>query len=134
MPTEDTMQETRKVFIKTADGEMQELKGFSEVEITSENNDDKIDAMKYTDDIMQGGTLNVTISRESSIKMQKMMGINKITRKRFIKLLMGCGVQRNDAVIFADIVRKTEFSYCPLMVQATVKWCISQMEEQCSDN
>ena len=131
MPTEDVKQELGKVFIKTADGEIQELKGVTNLETKVENNDD---AMKYTTESMKEGTLNITISRESSIKMQKMIGINKISRKRFIKLLMGCGIQRNDAAIFANIVRKTEFSYCPLMVQAVVEWCIKQMEEAENEN
>ena len=133
MSTEDVKQELGKVFIKTADGEIQELKGATHLELKVENNDDA-DAMKYTTETMKEATLNITISRESSIKMQKIIGINKISRKRFIKLLMGCGIQRNAATKFADIVRKTEFSYCPLMAQATVEWCISQMEEQGSDN
>lgn len=134
MPTEDVKSEPGKAFIKTEDGEMHELKEISKVEVASENNDDAIDAMEYATDTMKERTLNITISIESSIQMQKMLGINRISRKRFIKLLMGCRIQKNDAAKFADIVRKTELSYCPLMVQATVEWCISQMEEQSSDN
>ncbi len=134
MSPEDVKLEPEKVFIKTADGEMQELKGISKIEVESKNNDDAVDAMRYAVDTMKEETLNITISRESLIQMQKMIGINKISRKRFIKLLMGCRIQRNDAAKFADIVRKTEFSYCPLMAQATVEWCISQMEEQSNDN
>ncbi len=133
MPTESKI-ELGAVFIKDAEGIVQELKGVTNLEAKVENNDDALDAMKYATKNMEKGTINITISRESSIKMQKMIGINKISRKRFIKLLMGCGIQRNDATKFADIVRKTEFSYCPLMAQATVEWCISQIEEAENEN
>ncbi len=134
MPTEDIKQELGNVFIKNADGEIQELKGVTNLEAKVENNDDALDAMKYATETMKEGTLNITISRESSIKMQRMIGINKISRKRFIKLLMGCRIQRNDATKFADIVRKMEFGYCPLMAQTILEYCIKQIEEAKNEN
>ena len=127
MPTEDIKPEDEKTFVKTADSKWKEIKGAKCIKVTSVDNDDAIDSMKYIDNKKEE-TITFNISRESSIKMQKMIGINKISRKRFIKLLMGCRIQRNDATKFADIVRKTEFCYCPLMVQVIVEWCIRQME------
>ena len=115
MPTEDIKPEDEKTFVKTADSKWKEIKGAKCIKVTSVDNEKE-------------ETITFNISRESSIKMQKMIGINKISRKRFIKLLMGCRIQRNDATKFADIVRKTEFCYCPLMVQVIVEWCIRQME------
>ena len=72
----------------------------------------------------------MTISRESSKHLQKMIGIQKIKRKRFIKLLMGCRIQRNDAEKFADVIHKTELGYSPIMVQAVVEWIIKELNKK----
>lgn len=74
-------------------------------------------------------SVSITITRESSIHLQKMLGIERISRKRFIKLLMGCRIQRNDANIFADIVRKNEYGYCPITVQAVIEWVIKEIQK-----
>ena len=103
------------------------------LEAEIENNDDALDAMKYAIETMKEGTINITISKELST-MQKMIGINKISRKRFIKLLMGCRIQKNDATKFADIVRNMGFGYCPLMVQTILEYCIKQIEEAKNEN
>ena len=62
--------------------------------------------------------------------MQKMLGVQRITRKRFKKLLMACGMQRNDAEKFADVIHKTELGYSPIMVQAVVEWIIKELNKR----
>ena len=42
---------------------------------------------------------------------------------------MGCRIQRNDANIFADIVRKNEYGYRPIMVQAVIEWVIKEIQK-----
>ncbi len=128
MSIEDLKQEMGKAFIKTADGEIQELKlkSIIGVEITSANKDDAIDTMKYAIDPTKEETLNITISRELS---NKILGINRISRKRFIKLLMGCRVPKNAAIQFAEIVHRQIGYYTPMIVQKTIEWLIEESKK-----
>ena len=90
---------------------------------------DAADAVRYAIEKEKSKSVSITITRESSIHLQKMLGIERISRKRFIKLLMGCRIQRNDANIFADIVGKNEYGYCPIMVQAVIEWVIKEIQK-----
>lgn len=129
MPTEDVKQELGKAFIKTADGEIQEL-AMCEFH-TEDNNDDAVDAMRYAIENTKGyeATATITMTREESRRFQKMLGIQKIKRKRFIKLLMGCGIQKNATIQFANIVHKAIGHYTPMTVQRIIEWMIIQTEE-----
>ena len=40
-----------------------------------------------------------------------------MTRKRFVKLLMSSGISRNDATLYAGIVRKAYLSYKSVMIR-----------------
>ena len=137
---EDNKINLGSVFIKNEDGTIQELKGITSIKAENEKENNELNYIKdavikmkqsnlaFTDITSKEITIN--ISKESSITMQKMLGINKISKKRFIKLLMGCRIQRNDAIEFARIVKKCGFSYSPIMVQAVIEWCLKQMWEK----
>ena len=58
-----------------------------------------------------------------------MLGIERITRKRFKKLLMGCGIQRNEAEIIANEFCKNKIQYTPLAVQKVVETIIIEAEK-----
>ena len=49
----------------------------------------------------KGYSAELTFSKEDGRRFLKMMGLETITRKRFKKLLMGCGIQKNEAEIIA---------------------------------
>lgn len=90
------------IFMQDQEGNIKKIAEITQFEngVTDEK-DDAIDAMKYAVEQQKEGTITMTISRESSKHLQKMIGIQKITRKRFKKLLMGCGIQKNEAEIIA---------------------------------
>lgn len=119
------------IFMQDQEGSIKKIAEITQFEngVTDEK-DDAIDAMKYAVEQQKEGTITMTISRESSKHLQKMIGIQKITRKRFIKLLMGCRIQRNDAEKFADVIHKTELGYSPIMVQAVVEWIIKELNKK----
>lgn len=129
MPTEDAKLELGKAFIKTEDGKVQEL-AMCEFH-TEDNNDDAVDAMRYAIENTKGyeATATITMTKEESRRFQKMLGVQKIKRKRFIKLLMGCGIQKNAATQFANIVHKAIGHYTPMTVQRIIEWLIIQTEE-----
>lgn len=121
-----------KLFFEDAEGNMKTLGEFQQYENKKEENDDAAYAIRYAVENTKecNGTTTFTITKEESIHLQKMLGIERISRKRFIKLLMGCRIQRNDANIFADIVKKNEYGYCPIMVQAVVEWIIKEIQNK----
>ena len=132
MPT-DNIKEIKDgdIFMQDQEGNIKKIAEITQFEngVTDEK-DDAIDAMKYAVEQQKEGTITMTISRESSKHLQKMIGIQKITRKRFIKLLMGCRIQRNDAEKFADVIHKTELGYSPIIVQAVVEWIIKELNKR----
>lgn len=129
MPTENSEVVQGKVFIKT--NENDELKELGTIkEIAEVHNDDAVDALRYAVEGQKTtGTITMTISRESSKHLQKMLGIQKITRKRFIKLLMGCRIQRNNAQEIAKAINRSGVEYSPIAVQAVIEWLIKEVEK-----
>lgn len=117
------------IFIQDKDGQINKIAEMQSSASMQENNNDAVDAVRYAIEKEKSKSVSITITRESSIHLQKMLGIERISRKRFIKLLMGCRIQRNDANIFADIVRKNEYGYCPIMVQAVIEWVIKEIQK-----
>lgn len=117
------------IFIQDKDGQINKIAEMQSFASMQENNNDAVDAVRYAIEKEKSKSVSITITRESSIHLQKMLGIERISRKRFIKLLMGCRIQRNDANIFADIVRKNEYGYCPIMVQAVIEWVIKEIQK-----
>lgn len=117
------------IFIQDKDGQINKIAEMQSFASMQENNNDAVDAVRYAIEKEKSKSVSITITRESSIHLQKMLGIERISRKRFIKLLMGCRIQRNDANIFADIVGKNEYGYCPIMVQAVIEWVIKEIQK-----
>lgn len=117
------------IFMQDQDGNINKIREITQFENNAaDESDDAIDALRYAVESQKAtGTVTLTISKESSRYMQKMLGIQKITRKRFIKLLMGCRIQRNDAAELANIVRKNGIEYSPIVVQAIVEWIIKNL-------
>lgn len=93
--------------------------------------DDAIDAMKYGVEGMTSGKISMTIEipEEKVKQILKMHGLNKITRKRFKKLLMGCRIQRNEAEIIANEFCKNKIQYTPLAVQKVVETIMIEAEK-----
>lgn len=117
------------IYMQDEDGKMNKIAEIQSCESVQNNQDDAADAVRYAVEKEKTNSVSVTITRESSIHLQKMLGIERISRKRFIKLLMGCRIQRNDANIFADIVGKNEYGYCPITVQAVIEWVIKEIQK-----
>ena len=103
MPTENCEVVPGKVFVKI--NENDELKELGEIKAESIEtcNDDAADAMRYYAESVtnKGYSAELTFSKEDGRRFLKMMGLETITRKRFKKLLMGCGIQKNEAEIIA---------------------------------
>lgn len=87
------------------------------------NEDDAIDAMRYPVKGMTSGEISMTIEllKERVRQILKMNGLNRITRKRFKKLLMGCRMQRNDAEIVARTFQDSKIKYTPLAVWKVIE-------------
>lgn len=86
------------IFIQDKDGQINKIAEIQNFESVQENNqDDAADAVRYAIEKEKSKSVSITITREASIQMQKMLGVQRITRKRFIKLIMSKGYQRNKA-------------------------------------
>lgn len=132
MPTENSELVPGKVFVQTNENEEpKELKAI-DISVAESNEDDAIDAMKYGVEGMTSGEISMTIEipEEKVKQILKMHGLNKITRKRFKKLLMSCGMQRNDAEIVASAFRESEIQYTPLAVQKVIETINAEAEKE----
>jgi len=79
-------------------------------------------------------SMSLDISKEVTRKILKMYGLERITRKRFKKLLMGCGMQRNDAEIVASAFRESKIQYTPLAVQKVIETINIEVEKENTQN
>lgn len=124
------------IFIQDKDGQINKIAEIQSFESMQENNNDAVDALRYAVENTKGhtGTATYTITKEASIQMQKMLGVQRITRKRFIKLLMGCGFQRNDAQNLAKMVHYEYKRYSPILVQMVIEWIIKSVEKENAQN
>lgn len=126
MPTEINELDPGKLLYKDQDGIIKELCSY---ECKEENNDDKADAMRYCAESLQNG-VTFTIDEASARRLYKMMGLETITRKRFKKLLMGCGMQRNDAEVIAEAFHKNKIRYTPLAIQQVIETINVEAEKE----
>lgn len=126
MPTESNEFGPGKLLYKDQEGIIKELCSY---ECKEENSDDAVDAMEYAVKGMTDGEISMSldISKESTRKILKMYGLERITRKRFIKLLMGCRIQRNDAEVIAKQFCDEQIPYTPLAVQQIIETIIKEM-------
>lgn len=124
------------IFIQDKDGQINKIAEIQSFESMQENNNDAVDALRYAVENTKGytGTATYTMTKEASIQMQKMLGVQRITRKRFIKLLMGCGFQRNDAQNLAKMVHYEYKRYSPILVQMVIEWIIKSVEKENAQN
>lgn len=119
------------IFMQNKDGGLDKIAEIQSFESMQENNqDDAADAVRYAIEKEKSKSVSITITRESSIHLQKMLGIERISRKRFIKLLMGCGMQRNDAEIIAQVFREENMNYTPLAVQEIIETINKEAEKE----
>lgn len=127
MPTESKEINPGKLLYKDQEGIIKELCSYEHKE---ENSDNAVDAMEYAVKGMTDKEISVTVEmpRENVRKILKIYGLEKITRKRFKKLLMGCGLQRNDAEVIAEQFSNEKLPYTPLAVQQVIETIIKEME------
>ncbi len=127
MPTESKEINPGKLLYKDREGIIKELCSYEHKE---ENRDDAVDAMEYAVKGMTDKEISVTVEvpREKVRKILKIYGLETITRKRFKKLLMGCGLQRNDAEVIAEQFCNEKLPYTPLAVQQVIETIIKEME------
>ncbi len=119
------------IFIQDKDGQINKIAEIQNFESVQENNqDDAADAVRYAIEKEKSKSVSITITRESSIHLQKMLGIERISRKRFKKLLMGCGMQRNEAEIVANAFKESEIHYTPLAVQQIIETINEEAEKE----
>lgn len=135
MPTENSDLMSKELFFEDRFGNIQKLGKVEELqqyESKTDEKDDAVDALKYAVENTKGytGTATIMMTKEASIQMQKMLGVQRITRKRFIKLLMGCGFQRNDAQNLAKMVHYEYKRYSPILVQMVIEWIIKSVEKE----
>lgn len=135
MPTENSDLISKELFFEDRFGNIQKLGKIEELqqyENKTDERDDAVDALRYAVENTKGytATFTFTITKEASIQMQKMLGVQRITRKRFIKMLMGCGIQRNDAQNLAKIVHYEYKRYSPILVQMVIEWIIKSIEKE----
>lgn len=148
MPTEN-MQGIlpRKIFFEDQDGDIKELCTYESKE---ENNDDAVDAIRYAVECMNEGikciakgvkgitegktSITIELPKDKVRQILKLYGLERITRKRFKKLLMGCGMQRNDAEIVASAFRKSKIQYTSLAVQKVIETINIEVEKEHTQN
>lgn len=125
MPTENSELVSGKLFIQTKEDKgPKELKAIDiDIGETQEEKYTEQEAKEYT------GQGTITFDVKLTGKMKRMLGIERITRKRFKKLLMGCGIQRNEAEIVARAFHESKIQYTPLAVQKVVETIIIEAEK-----
>lgn len=118
------------IFIQDKEGNINKIAQIAQFENTAtEEKDDAADAMRYYAESMQSG-VTFTMDKASARRLHKMVGLETITRKRFKKLLMGCGLQRNDAEIIAEAFHNNKIRYTPLAVQNVIETIIKEAEKE----
>lgn len=119
------------VFMQDQEGNIKKIAEITQFETRFAEKDDAADAMRYAVDGMQkeSNSMTMTISEKSSRRLQKMLGIERITRKRFIKLLMSCGIQRNQAEKIAEIAHKNSMKYTPMLVQEVIEIILRELKK-----
>lgn len=129
MPTESNEVNLGKLLYKNQEGIIKELCSY---ECKEENNDDAVNAMEYAIKGMTDSEISMSLDilKESTRRILKIYGLERITRKKFKKLLMGCGLQRNDAEVIAEQFCNEKIPYTPLAVQQVIETIIKEIEEE----
>ena len=120
------------IYIQDEDEKMNKIAEIQSCESVQNNQDDDTDTIKYAIKGMTEGeiSMSIDISKEITRKVLKIYGLERITRKRFKKLLMGCGMQRNDAEIITQAFCEEKIKYTPLAVQQIIETINEEAEKE----
>lgn len=132
MPTENEGIEKGKLFIQAEDGEMKEIGKVESVEFAEENYlQSKLgDFDQQAFETTYSGEITVTLTKNEKRSLMKKIGLETLTRKRFKKLLMGCGMQRNDAEVVAQAFNESKIRYTPLAIQRIIETINAEAERE----
>lgn len=132
MPTENEEIEKGKLFIQAEDGEMKEIGKVESVEFAEENYlQSKLgDFDQQAFETTYSGEITVTLTKNEKRSLMKKIGLETLTRKRFKKLLMGCGMQRNDAEVVAQAFNESKIRYTPLAIQRIIETINAEAERE----
>lgn len=121
------------IFMQDQEGNINKIAEIRKFEnsVTDER-DDAADAMDYAMKTMTPDEVSVTLEmpKERVRHIKKIYGLESITRKRFKKLLMGCGMQRNDAEIITQAFCEEKIKYTPLAVQQIIETINEEAEKE----
>lgn len=136
MPTENEGIEKGKLFIQAEDGEMKEIGKVESVEFAEENYlQSKLgDFDQQAFETTYSGEITVTLTQNEKRSLMKKIGLETLTRKRFKKLLMGCGMQRNDAEVVAQAFNESGIRYTPLAIQKIIETINEEAEKEEKEN
>lgn len=136
MPTENEGIEKGKLFIQAEDGEMKEIGKVESVEFAEENYlQSKLgDFDQQAFETTYSGEITVTLTKNEKRSLMKKIGLETLTRKRFKKLLMGCGMQRNDAEVVAQAFNESGIRYTPLAIQKIIETINEEAEKEEKEN
>ena len=128
MPTEGYENEKKELFIILDDDKTAKAVGTIEKIEAQCDSDDAADSIAAYVENKKEHTITIPIEYTKSIA--KLLGINRITRKRFKKLLMGYEVPRNVAEIIARAFQKKGIPYTPLAVEKVLETIIKEIEKE----
>lgn len=116
MPTE--IQGNGKIYMKDIEEKMMEIGSVHSIEsIEVELKDENFN----TEEESNSGEISITLKKDEIRCLMKKMQLENIKRKRFKKLLMGYGMQRNEAEIVAQEFNKNGVKYTPFAVKEIIK-------------
>lgn len=135
MGSENSDLKTSEFYYQDANGNVQKLGEIQQFGSVTDERDDAADAMRfYTEAVSKGvianGSLTIRMNKEESRRFLKTLGLETITRKRFKKLLMGAGIQRNMAEKMVETVRKHNMKYTPNTIQTIIEIIIEEVEKE----
>lgn len=125
MPTETEV--NGKLYMKDAAGNVTEVGSVNSIELAGEECPEA--ELKEIEGGYSGEIL-ITFKKDDYRRLMKKMGLETITRKRFKKLLMGCGMQRNDAEIVAQAFNENGIRYTPLAIQKVIETINEEVEKE----
>jgi hypothetical protein len=125
MPTETEV--NGKLYMKDAAGNVTEVGSVNSIELAGEECQEA--ELKEIEGGYSGEIL-ITFKKDDYRRLMKKMGLETITRKRFKKLLMGCGMQRNDTEIVAQAFNENGIRYTPLAIQKVIETINEEAEKE----
>lgn len=132
MPTENEVMGEGKLFMQAANGEMKELGKVESIEFAEENYlQSKLgDFSTVAFETASSVEIIITPTKDEKRRLMKKIGLETLTRKRFKKLLMGCGMQRNDAEVVARVFNESKIRYTPLVIQRIIETINAEAERE----